>query len=67
MGFTTLSTFNTTDNKQERSVSRFDFALIVTMNNKTSRVTTGASELMELDAINTRIVKTLRQRIVFFD
>ena len=48
MGFATLSAYNTTDNKQERSVSRFDFTLIVTMNNKASRVTTGASELMEL-------------------
>ena len=60
MGFATLSAYNTTDNKQERSVSRFDFTLIVTMNNKTSRMTTGTSELVKLDVINTRIVKTLR-------
>ena len=60
MGFATLSAYNTTDNKQERSVSRFDFTLIVTMNYKTSGVSTGARELMELDVINARIVKTLR-------
>lgn len=60
MSFVAFSTFDTADNKQERSISRFDFTLIVTMNNKTSRMTTGTSELVKLDVINTRIVKTLR-------
>lgn len=60
MGFATFSTFDTADNKQERTVCRFDFALIVTMNYEASGMTAGTSELMKLDAINTRIVKTLR-------
>ena len=60
MSFATFSTFDTAYNKQERSVSGFDFTLVVTVNYKASGVTTGTSELMELDVINTRTVKTLR-------
>lgn len=60
MGFTTFGTFNPADDKPERTVSGFYFALIVTMYNKASGVTTGTCELMKLDVINTRIIKTLR-------
>lgn len=60
MGLATFSTFNTTNDKSERVVIRFDFTLIVTMNHKASGVTAGTCELVKLDAVNTRIIKSLR-------
>lgn len=60
MGFTALRAFDPANNKRERTIGRFDLTFIVTMNYKTSRATAGTGELMKLDAINKRIVKTLR-------
>jgi len=59
MGGTTITTQNTADMQTDKTILRFDTAIIVAMNRKTSGMTTVADQLMELKSGDCFIIKIL--------
>jgi len=59
MGGSAITTLYTADMQTDRSILRFDTAVIVAMNRKTSRMTTAAGQLMELKRGDCIIIKIL--------
>jgi len=57
MGGSTITTLYTADVQTDRTILRFDTAVIVAMNRKTSRMITAAGQLMELKSGNCLIIK----------
>ena len=60
MGFPTYRTSDTADDQHKGAILCFYFASVITVNIQTSRMTTGTGKLMELEAVDTGIIKILR-------
>lgn len=67
MGVSALTAYDPADAKMQTGVPTFDRAFIVTMDGQATGVTTGADQLMELEIINSFIIKILRNRVAYID
>ncbi len=59
MGAPTFAAYDPTDVQAQTGVSGFNRTVIVAMDGQTARVSTGTNQLVELEIINSFIIKIL--------